>query len=554
MMYLLENWILPLLRVSTPILLAAAGGLISERSGVIQLGLEGAMLFGAFFGAVGAHHFDSAWAGLLLAILSGAAFGLIQAFGVLQLKIDQVVLGMSLNLIALGLTPVLCKIIFGASGTSAEINKQSLFTYGPMLWAVMVPFILHYMFNTRRRGLWVQIAGEHPEALSTAGVSVTRVRLGAIVASTILAAVGGMSLSVMLSSGFSRGMTAGRGYMALAAVIFGQWKPLPTLGAALFFGLVDLIQNRLQGVVVFGEVPLPTQFLQSLPYVLTILVLSGLFKKYIGRLRAPTHLGRSLGLVLLYLAFLGSFQSCKKNTSNQEAKYVRDAPQEIAHNQGNLELLGEMTRVFFDQESDRRKIFGTLSNAAAQGASLEGLLRGILYSQAYNRLELLPLRNSLSARSVSYVEKELRALGIDSNSLNFSPMPRMSIENVLGISDSRDRRLLHSKSSLTTLPRASIPAIKRILVESVYIYGGKTRENQKAFIEWFVSDTLRLNHEYPKADLGVRLRGSLEESFHREWLEQMIVDRSSALAIDRALWEIVNRKIRILNSLFKEQQ
>ncbi len=547
---MIELWLLPLLRVSTPILFAAMGGLLSERSGVIQLGLEGAMLLGAFSGATFAHHMGSAWGGLLGAVLAGIFFGLIQAFGVLRLKIDQVVLGMALNLAVIGATPVLCKIIFGASGTSAEIPKSSLFNYGPMIWALLLPIVLHYMFRVRRRGLWIQIAGEHPDALNTAGVSVEKVRFGAILASTVCASIGGMTLSVMLSSGFSRGMTAGRGYMALAAVIFGQWKPLPTMAAALFFGLVDLLQNRLQGVPLWGEIPLPTQFLQSIPYVLTVIILSGLFKKWLGEVKAPRTLGKSLSLFAA-LALSTSILGCSKLRSNKEAQSPVAGSASKVH-ADRLEILAEATRILTDREQDARILYGVLENAAAQNASIEGLVRGILYSRIFYRLEHAKTVGALLSTR-SYVEKELRFLGEDIKSMSFSPIERVSIENIVGVATAERQRVRSSPSSLGRLEAASAATLKRIVIESVFRWAQTHRSHWEAIKKAYLEDTIRLNLEYADLDFGVKLRSSKEADFHSNWIADLESRMDQDAVLDRMLWEMINRKIRIINALEKSR-
>jgi simple sugar transport system permease protein len=190
-------------------------------------------------------------------------------------------------MLALGLTPFLCKVLYDVTGSTPALPIADRFQSAPLYlcWVLVIACWL-WMKHTRA-GLWVSFAGEHPEALDAAGIRVNRVRWLAVLASGALAALGGASLSVFLSSSFSRDMTAGRGFMALAALIFGKWKPLPAALACLLFGFAEAVQIRLQGVVLWGTEPVPVQFIQILPYVVTVLVLAG----FVGRSRAPKALG-----------------------------------------------------------------------------------------------------------------------------------------------------------------------------------------------------------------------------------------------------------------------
>lgn len=564
---LLQNWLEPLLRTTTPILLAAMGGLICERSGVVQLGLEGAMLLGSFFGAWFAHTYQSEWAGLLGAVLAGVLFGIVQAFGVLRLRVDQVVLGMALNFCVAGFTPVLCKLIFGATGTSAEIAREHLFVYGPIAWALLLPFLISYGFRMRRRGLWIQVAGEHPEALSTAGISVERVRFGAILVSCVLAAIGGMTLSVMLSSGFSRGMTAGRGYIALASVIFGQWKPLLTLAAALFFGFVDLLQNRLQGVPIWGEVPLPTQFLQSLPYLLTILVLSGVFKKWIGEVRAPKVLGKilpSIFFVILTLSgcskLLSSTQSLFKKEDATAAFSQTNSEDRIAVDD-RVKIFREALSGFLERQQDQRILFGTLINAATQGASVEGLVRGVLNSKVYSSLEI-EKRDRLPLELKEFVQSELELLlKTPLSDSVFAPRERSSVDSLfeaVGVSAiSPKTRLKNPLKRKPTLDFANGYILRRVLAEAIYskshqIFKDYSKQNLEEFSNWYLEDTIRMNKSYPNVAFGKDpLRASTDRKLHKEWLDRWLegVDQPAEIfqALDRVVWESIHRKLRVIN-------
>jgi simple sugar transport system permease protein len=275
------------LRVSTPLLLAALGGMVSERSGVINIALEGMMLAGAFGGAGIALMTGSPWLGALGAMGAALLIAAFYAFFVIELRADQIVAGTAINLLAAGITPFLSKIFYGSSTSSPSLDMSLRFQSAPV-WAAWILVLLgwFWMYYTPS-GLWVRFAGEHPESLDSAGVRVKRVRWMAVLMSGCLAGLGGASLSIFLSSSFTRNMTAGRGFMALAALIFGKWKPVQTAAACLLFGFSDAIQTRLQGVILWGQDPVPVQFIQILPYVATILILAGV----VGQSKAPRALG-----------------------------------------------------------------------------------------------------------------------------------------------------------------------------------------------------------------------------------------------------------------------
>ncbi len=275
------------LRVSTPLIFAALGGMCSERSGVINIALEGMMLAGAFGAAVGTSVSHSPWLGTACGMAAGVALAALYGLFVIRLRANQIVAGTAINMLAMGLTPFLCKILYDVTGSTPAIPVGERFQSAPLYLSWALVGICWFGMKHTPAGLWVSFAGEHPEALDAAGVRVNRVRWIAVLASGALAGLGGASLSVFLSSAFSRNMTAGRGFMALAALIFGKWKPVPTAMACLLFGFAEAVQIRLQGTVLYGTKTIPVQFIQILPYVVTILVLAG----FVGRSRAPKALG-----------------------------------------------------------------------------------------------------------------------------------------------------------------------------------------------------------------------------------------------------------------------
>jgi len=218
---------------------------------------------------------------------AGVMLAAVYALAVIRLRADQIVAGVAINMLAMGLTPFLCKVLYDVTGQTPAIPVAERFQSAPLyLGWIMVALCWLWLKHTRG-GLWVSFAGEHPEALDAAGIRVNRVRWAAVLVGGALAGMGGASLSVFLASSFSRNMTAGRGFMALAALIFGKWKPVPTALACLLFGFAEAVQIRLQGVSLWGGKPIPVQFIQILPYLVTILVLAG----FVGRSRAPKALG-----------------------------------------------------------------------------------------------------------------------------------------------------------------------------------------------------------------------------------------------------------------------
>lgn len=274
------------IRLATPLLLAALGGMFSERAGVINIALEGLMLAGAFTAAAITHYTGSPWVGLLAGILAGMGVALIHAVASIRFKADQVVSGTAINILMLGVPALLSGAFFLSSGSTPQIAQENLIPLTPVVLAfLLVPVTWYVLFRTPF-GLRLRAVGENPGAADAAGVSVTRLRYAAVLLSGALAGIGGAYLSIGQSSLFTRNMTSGRGFIALAALIFGKWRPVQTMLACLLFGFTEALAIQLQGVK-FGEEEIPNQFIQIIPYLLTIVVLAG----FIGRARAPRALG-----------------------------------------------------------------------------------------------------------------------------------------------------------------------------------------------------------------------------------------------------------------------
>jgi general nucleoside transport system permease protein len=279
-------------RIAIPYLLAAAGGVVTERAGLIGLTLEGYMLGGAFAAAIGSYYGHSAWLGVVAGVLGGVLLGLVYGVSAIRFRADQVVVGIAINLLAIGLTRFFLRLAFGSSsnsprvpgfgGEQAGVGFVSL-ARNPMIWfGVLAIPVVSWMLYRTPFGLRVRAVGEHPGAAISAGISVARVRYSAAVLSGALAGLGGVYL-VLDQHQFTDQMTAGRGFIALAATIFGRWDPSRVGFACLLFAAAEALQIQLQGAQL-----VPSQFVEMIPYVLTIVALAGV----VGRAVPPAALGK----------------------------------------------------------------------------------------------------------------------------------------------------------------------------------------------------------------------------------------------------------------------
>lgn len=302
------------LRIAAPLILAALAGLCAERAGIVDIGLEGKMLGAAFAAASAAAITESAWAGLAAGILFSVALALLHGYVSINQRGNQIVSGMAINIMVAGLAPLLAIAWFSRGGQTPFLDSSMRFTEitlpfadalqdVPLLGAIYsdlisghnlltyvafaaVPVVAWVLYKTRF-GLRLRAVGENPEAVDTAGISVTLLRYQAMIIAGVLCGISGSALSTALGAGFIRDMSAGKGFLALAAMIFGKWKPVPTLLACLLFAFVDALQGRLQGVSLplIGEIPV--QFTIMLPYVLTVIILAG----FVGKMEAPKASG-----------------------------------------------------------------------------------------------------------------------------------------------------------------------------------------------------------------------------------------------------------------------
>ncbi len=288
------------IRMASPVLIAALGLVIMEKSGIVNLGCEGTMLLGSFTAVYFSRLFGGPWLGLLGAGVCGMVVGLFFALIVVGLRANQIVTGISFNLVILGLTSTLNRLVFGLSGQAAKAPNftpieipglSSIPLIGPFfsqmgpvyLAFLMVP-ALDWFFKKTTIGLRIRSVGEYPQAADVAGVNVQLTRFLTIIAGSFFISVAGGFLSIGLLSIFTENMVSGRGFIAMAVVIFGKWSPWGILAAALLFGFGDAAQIKLQT----GGSSVPYQILMMIPYILTILALSG----FVGRSRAPAASGK----------------------------------------------------------------------------------------------------------------------------------------------------------------------------------------------------------------------------------------------------------------------
>ncbi|MCW5731626.1 MAG: ABC transporter permease [Alphaproteobacteria bacterium] len=302
------------LRVATPLVFCAMAGLVSERAGVIDIGLEGKMLAAAFTSASVAAVSGSALIALLAAMALATLLGLLHGFACITHRGDQVVSGVAINIIAAGLTAVLGIHWFGRGGQTPDLPVEARFmpvlpvsatdagaalplrflaeVLGGHNLLVYLAFLLvplvWWLIGSSRFGLRLRAVGENPEVVDTAGISVEWLRYRAVMICGALCGMAGTYLAIAQNAAFTPNMTAGQGFIALAAMIFGKWRAFPALAACLLFGFLDAVAIRLQGVEIAGIGQVPVQLIQALPYILTVILLAG----FIGRAVAPKAIGQ----------------------------------------------------------------------------------------------------------------------------------------------------------------------------------------------------------------------------------------------------------------------
>jgi ABC-type uncharacterized transport system permease subunit len=279
------------LRMATPIAFAAFGGIFSERVGVVNIGLEGMMLTGAFAGVTVSYYTQNPWLGVMASVVAGGMLGLLHAILTVTFKGDQIVSGTGINIFSLGFTAYMSEVIWGSRGASESVPAlkvinipllkdipvigEILGSHTPLVYVMLIVAVISQilLFKTSL-GLRLRAVGEYPAAADTAGINVDKLKYLGIVISGMLAGLGGAFLSLGHLSLFAWGMTGGRGFIALAAMIFGKWMPYGVLGASLLFGFTDALQMRLQSLGL-----LPPQIILAIPYIITVIVLAGVVRK-----------------------------------------------------------------------------------------------------------------------------------------------------------------------------------------------------------------------------------------------------------------------------------
>ncbi len=302
------------IRLSVVLLLACLAGLFSERSGIVDIGLEGKMLIAAFVSAAIAYETGSAWVGVLAGCAAALVFSMIHATASIIYRGDQIISGVALNFLASGLTVVIGHAVYHKGGQTPTLAGNARFTewtlpfadavadvpvLGPIyselisghkplvyLAFAIVPLVWWVLYRTRF-GLRLRAVGENPASVDTAGISVIKMRFQALMITGVLCGIAGAYLSTAQAAGFGREMTAGRGYIALAALIFSNWRPIHAMGACLLFGLLEAISNLYPNIDV-GLFVIPVQFTQALPYILTVVILAG----FIGKAIPPKSVGQ----------------------------------------------------------------------------------------------------------------------------------------------------------------------------------------------------------------------------------------------------------------------
>ena len=291
------------LRAATPLTFAALGGIISERSGVVNIGLEGMLLMGAFFGFLGADKLGSWPMGIVCGVAAGAALAAVHAFVSIHLRADQIVSGFAVNFLALGITGYFFIEVYTDQGTPGDVTSipsislpgiENIGFVGPaignlhiLIWAALAAVLLMHLFLFRTTiGLRLRSVGEHPKAADTVGLSVYGIRYAAVIVSGALAGMGGVYLSNGITHSFNENLSSGRGFIALAAVIIGRWRPVGAFAACLLFGFTEALALRLPGA--YGEDAAWTTLFRTLPYVATLVIVAGV----VGRSIPPAAVGR----------------------------------------------------------------------------------------------------------------------------------------------------------------------------------------------------------------------------------------------------------------------
>jgi ABC-type uncharacterized transport system permease subunit len=528
--------------LATPLLFSALGGYFSERSGTVNIALEGLILAGAFGAGAGASYFHSPMAGIFCAFLAALSLGAFLGVLVIRWHIDAVLAGFAVNLLAIGLVPLAGKILFGATGATPSLAEADRLTpvYGqsPLLCIAALTAVATMIVHSQTRlGQRLRFAGELPEGLRTVGIDPDRYKWIGLGLCSILCALAGAFLSIEHGAGFTRNMSAGRGYIALAAVILGRWRPLQVTIWALVLGSLEAAQLLLQNLRILNDTPLPVQWVQMAPYIFTLLAIArkkfGLKKPLVflapvlalGLLTGCENADRAAALFNTKLGPILGFQLLK--TKNHAAP----APTPTSRlNSVNGEFLHELFLITLERQPLEEE-FVRLLNALEQKGSMEGIYNGIVYSREYRDRE----RGSAPISSVKAYARWMTQLAIEQqhDPLRLKQDPNAATEALQGL-DAR-RAELQEKYEREALSLSNF-ALKRRLAEEALKTVELKKEYREKLATWFGKFALFANTF--AVDFGLAQRNNPDEYFHYKWALEA--------DLDRVKWECINRVHRVL--------
>lgn len=565
-------------RMATPLVFAAMGGYFSERSGVINIALEGFLLMGAFTSGAFTASLHNPWLGLFAGILFSTILAAVYAFMVIELSADQIIAGIAINLFALGIPPVLCKAIYDVSGGTPMLQANekmpqffggSYFVWGMFLMVIIV----HLVHSKTKFGQYVRFSGEHSNALLSQGISVRKIRWSSVLLSGAFSGIGGAYLAIDHGSGFTRSMTAGRGFIALAALIIGRWTPIGAFLAAIVFGFIETSQILLQGMQLPNGYMVPVQWIQMIPYIATLIILAGLFGKKLGVSRPPKDLGMPIALIFIIGSSLflnGCNTSDLKNKILETSKpiLIKIAPN--LYEQEKIEATDKIDEDYVAPSEDIRKInaefikelfMDTLqrepsSNESTsmmttldQGAHFEGMYNGIIYSPVY-KLKEKGLASVETVRIFSeimtylYFENKKENMDTNKNLNTDQELPKTEIPTVNKVENKKYQPTkeeyalkIQEFKQIAIQEEYSFHTLKRIMGEEMLKTLDVMKKYKEKLATWYGKTAIFLN-KY-NIDFGIQKRNNMDETYHYRWA--LYVDE------DRIKWEMLHRLHVIMN-------
>lgn len=500
--------------------------------------------------------------------MSALLFSSLHGFLCLKLRTDQILSGLAINLLAGGLPPVFSKAVFGSSGNTPSLSSTdripALFSMSPLLLAAFLFCGLAYWVHQKTKfGQYIRFAGEHPIALESQGVSPIRIRWAGVLLAGVFCGLAGAYLSIDHGSGFSRNMTAGRGFIALAALILARWHPMWLLATALLFGAIESSQMLLQGVPLLHGSPLPVQWIQMIPYITTLLVLSGFATRKAAKVFVPKALGLFSVLTLL-MGMLFVFSGCDykdsaialfneklgpmfgihlEKTSQGSITTKKPGSSETgadSHKQVNGEFLQELFLATLGREAHEEE-FVRLMNVLDQGGHYEGLYNGIVYSREYREKE----RGVAEVGAVKAYAKIMAQVILDQK---YDPLKIHNKEEVKPDvppleeppppqptpQERAELEELYEKEAIVL----STYTLKRRLGEEILKTIDLKKEYREKLAAWYGRFTFFLNKM--GVDFGLSQRNAQDEYYHYKWALEA--------DLDRLKWECLNRIHKVLNT------